>query len=93
MNRGAWEPKSSLSLSFTNDMRDSYIDPTRGHKYTASIELAGGPLAGETDFVKLRGEARWFRRLTEKLVLMTRLEAAQQVVVLFHGLRRLLPPY
>jgi outer membrane protein insertion porin family len=68
--------KSSLSLSFINDTRDSYIDPTTGHKYNASVELAGGPLAGETDFVKLRGQARWFRPLTEKFVLMTRLEAA-----------------
>jgi len=68
--------KSSISLSFTNDTRDSYIDPTTGHKYSASLELAGGPLGAETDFVKLRGEARWFRPLTEKFVLMTRLEAA-----------------
>ncbi len=68
--------KSSIILSLTNDTRDSYIDPTTGHKYTASLELAGGPLGAETDFVKLAGEARWFRPITEKFVLMTRLEAA-----------------
>jgi outer membrane protein insertion porin family len=68
--------KSSIVLSLTNDTRDSYIDPTSGHKYTASVELAGGPMGAETDFVKLTGEGRWYRPLTEKFVLMARLEAA-----------------
>ncbi len=67
--------KSSMSMSFTNDTRDSFIDPTTGHRYTASLELAGGPFFAETDFVKLAGEARWFRPVGEKFVLMTRLEA------------------
>jgi len=68
--------KSGIVLSLTNDTRDSYIDPTSGHKYTASVELAGGPMGAETDLVKLTGEGRWYRPLTEKFVLMTRLEAA-----------------
>ncbi|MBI5116380.1 outer membrane protein assembly factor BamA [Candidatus Poribacteria bacterium] len=67
--------KSSMTASFTNDTRDSFIDPTTGHRYTASLELAGGPFFAETDFVKLAGEARWFRPVGEKFVLMTRLEA------------------
>ncbi len=67
--------KSSMTLSFTNDTRDSYIDPTTGHRYTAAFELAGGPFGAETDFAKLLGEARWYKPLTEKFVLMTRLEA------------------
>jgi outer membrane protein insertion porin family len=68
--------KSAAAFSFTNDTRDSYLDPTSGHKYTGEVELAGGPLGAETDFVKVKGEARWYRPLTEKWVLMTRLEAA-----------------
>jgi outer membrane protein insertion porin family len=68
--------KSAMALSFTNDTRDSYVDPRTGHKYTSEIELAGGPFGAETDFVKIKGEARWYRPLTEKWVLMTRLEAA-----------------
>ncbi len=67
--------KSSVTLSYTNDARDSYLDPTTGHRYTASIEFAGGPFGAETDLVKLVGEARWYRPLVRKLVLMTRLEA------------------
>ncbi|UCD58034.1 MAG: outer membrane protein assembly factor BamA, partial [Candidatus Hydrogenedentota bacterium] len=67
--------KSSVTLSFTNDTRDSYIDPTTGHRYTAAFELAGGPLGAETDFTKLLGEARWYMPLKEKFVLMTRIEA------------------
>ncbi len=66
--------KSSMTLSFTNDTRDSYIDPKTGHRYTAALEFAGGPLGAETDFVKLVGESRWYRPLGEKFVLMTRLE-------------------
>lgn len=68
--------KSSLAFSFSNDTRDSYLDPTTGHKYTAEIELAGGPLGAETDFIKLRGGSRWYRPIIGKWVLMTRIEAA-----------------
>ncbi|GAB4342477.1 MAG: outer membrane protein assembly factor BamA [Candidatus Abyssubacteria bacterium] len=67
--------KSSMTLSFTNDTRDSYLDPKTGHRYTAALEFAGGPLAAETDFIKLVGETRWYRPIGEKFVLMTRLEA------------------
>jgi outer membrane protein insertion porin family len=67
--------KSSLNFTFTNDTRDSYLDPTTGHRYSASLEFAGGPLGAETDLVKLVGEGRWYRPVTEKFVLMTRLEA------------------
>ncbi|RJP74528.1 MAG: outer membrane protein assembly factor BamA [Candidatus Abyssobacteria bacterium SURF_17] len=67
--------KSSMALNFTNDTRDSYLDPTAGHRYTSSLELAGGPLGAETDVVKLVGEARWYRPLGDKFVLLTRLEA------------------
>jgi outer membrane protein insertion porin family len=66
--------KSSLSLTFSNDTRDSFLDPTTGHKYTTEIELAGGPLGAETDFVKLEGGARYYRPLITKWVLMARLE-------------------
>lgn len=67
--------KSSVNLNLTNDTRDSYLDPTTGHRYTAALEFAGGPLGAETDIVKLVGEARWYRPVSEKLTLMTRLEA------------------
>jgi outer membrane protein insertion porin family len=67
--------KSSVNFTFTNDTRDSYIDPTTGHRYNASLEVAGGPLGAQTDLVKLIGQARWYRPLGEKFVLMTRLEA------------------
>ncbi len=67
--------KSSVTLSFINDTRDSYLDPTTGHRYTASVELAGGPFGAETDFTKLIGEARWYMPVWRKFVLMTRVEA------------------
>jgi outer membrane protein insertion porin family len=68
--------KSAVAMSFTNDTRDNFLDPRTGHKYTGEIELAGGPFGADTDFIKIKGEARWYRPLTEKWVLMTRLEAA-----------------
>lgn len=67
--------KSSVTVSFTNDTRDSYIDPTSGHRYTTSVELAGGPFGAETDFTKLIGEARWYKPIWKNFVLMTRVEA------------------
>jgi outer membrane protein insertion porin family len=67
--------KSSMTLSFTNDTRDSYIDPTTGHRYTASMEFAGGPLAADTDIMKAIVEARWYWPVWKKLVLMSRIEA------------------
>ncbi len=66
--------KSSVTFNFSNDTRDSYIDPTTGHRYSASLELAGGPLGAETDFVKAIVEGRWYRPLGDKFVLMSRVE-------------------
>jgi outer membrane protein insertion porin family len=67
--------KSAMTLSITLDTRDSYMDPTKGHKFTASVEAAGGPLGAETDFTKITSELRWFIPVTKKWTLMTRLEA------------------
>jgi outer membrane protein insertion porin family len=67
--------KSAINFGITSDTRDSYLDPTSGHRYVASLEMAGGPLGAETDIVKLVAQGRWYRPIGEKLVLMTRLEA------------------
>lgn len=66
--------KSSLAGSLTHDTRNSVFDPETGHKYKGVIELAGGPLGAETDFVKLVVEARWYRPLIWKAVLLQRVE-------------------
>ena len=44
---------SAVGLSFTNDRRDSKLNPARGWTATVSGELAGGPLAGDKDFFRL----------------------------------------
>ncbi len=45
----------SLQVQWVRDRRDSRLQPTVGTRYSASVELAGGPLGGTTDFVRSRG--------------------------------------
>ena len=49
---------TSLTLGYTNDLRDSRLDPHRGAFTSLSAELAGSFLGGEADFRKLQGEYR-----------------------------------
>ncbi|OGW83309.1 MAG: outer membrane protein assembly factor BamA [Omnitrophica bacterium RIFCSPHIGHO2_02_FULL_51_18] len=44
---------SSLALTLTHDQRDSVYNPSSGYLVTGTGEVAGGPLAGDKDFMKL----------------------------------------
>lgn len=52
---------SSLTHTINKDMRDNFFNPTNGYRLEAATQLAGGPLGGEVDFVKLTmGGSRYF---------------------------------
>ncbi len=52
---------SSLELGATFDNRDNVFDPVKGNLLNASVEWAGGPFAGDKDFVKFYSRAsRYF---------------------------------
>lgn len=44
---------SSLQTGLTYDSRDNVFNPSKGHILSGTVELAGGPLGGDKDFVKL----------------------------------------
>jgi outer membrane protein insertion porin family len=51
---------SSLRPFWIRNTLDSRFEPTRGVSTTASVEIAGGPLGGESDFVKPQLNLTWF---------------------------------
>ncbi len=48
---------SSFKFGLTEDRRDNRFLPTQGHLLTGSLEMAGGPFAGDKDFLKFFGRA------------------------------------
>ncbi len=42
----------SLGVNVTRNTTDKYLDPSKGSVRSASVEYAGGPLGGDSDFVK-----------------------------------------
>jgi outer membrane protein insertion porin family len=48
---------SSITPSLTFDSRDNIFDTHRGNLVTSSVELAGGPLAGDKNYWKFYGRA------------------------------------
>lgn len=64
---------SSLTLGFSNDLRDSRLNPRLGSFTSFSGELAGSFLGGATDFTKLQAEYRRFFPVGDKHVLAFRL--------------------
>ncbi|MDP1852982.1 MAG: outer membrane protein assembly factor BamA [Candidatus Omnitrophota bacterium] len=46
---------SSLGMNLTRDSRDNIFSPTKGTVLSGSVELAGGPFAGDKDFYRLAG--------------------------------------
>ncbi|WP_456433108.1 outer membrane protein assembly factor BamA [Thermosulfuriphilus sp.] len=45
---------SALNIGLTRDTRNNFFDPTRGTINTISLEYAGGPLGGDSAFVKVQ---------------------------------------
>ncbi|MCX7918161.1 MAG: outer membrane protein assembly factor BamA [bacterium] len=65
-------PTESITHSITPgiiyDTRDNYLWPTRGSRYVANIEIAGGPFGGDNNYIKYYGESCWYKRLGHQVV-------------------------
>ncbi|MCA9771975.1 MAG: outer membrane protein assembly factor BamA, partial [Myxococcales bacterium] len=55
---------TTLTNSFTTTLSQNTLnhplDPTRGHSGRVSVELAGTVFGGDTDFIKVIADSRWF---------------------------------
>ena len=54
---------SSLRLSWTYDSRVRYLNPTDGMLNALTLEYAGGFLQGETSFIKMTTDTRYYQKL------------------------------
>ena len=54
---------SSLGVSFRRDNRDRFLDPENGWLNELAVEYAGGFIGGETSFIKLTTDHRYFRKI------------------------------
>ena len=54
---------SSLRFSWTYDSRVRYLNPTGGILNAFTVEYAGGFLQGETSFIKMTTDTRYYRKL------------------------------
>jgi outer membrane protein insertion porin family len=52
-----------LRMVYGFDKRDSSLTPTRGMRYSASVDYAGGPLGGSTEFVRPQLTFSYFKPL------------------------------
>ncbi|MGA6992579.1 MAG: outer membrane protein assembly factor BamA [Candidatus Deferrimicrobiaceae bacterium] len=59
----------SLTLHLGRNTTDRYIDPSRGTVHSATAEYAGGPLGGDSDFVKYFLNTKVYYPVTESTVL------------------------
>lgn len=56
---------SSVRALWSRDRRNSRLQPTVGTRYNASLELAGGPLGGTTNFLRARGTYTRYQPITK----------------------------
>lgn len=66
---------SSLELSLVRDTRDSSYNPKSGGVIDNTLQIAGGPFAGDRDFVKYSGELDWYFTHFENFTFETKLRA------------------
>ncbi len=78
---------SSLTPRIVYDSRDNYFDPTTGWKHQLSIEFAGGPMQGDTNFIKTLEDTSHFIPLPAGFVFgeHVRFGAAQGYWFMGHG--------
>ena len=55
--------ESVVSFTLTKDTTDDYMFPTKGYKTSGTIDYAGGPLQGSTDYVRYGAKSAWFHPL------------------------------
>ncbi len=70
--------KSTLGFTISRDTRDQFFIPTRGNRSSASVELSGGPLGGETEIYFLEAKTSHYWPLWNDHVL--NLKGAVRVV-------------
>lgn len=58
----------SLTFGMSRNTTDKHIDPSRGSVQSGSVEYAGGPLGGDTEFVKYFLNAKAFYPVTASTV-------------------------
>ena len=51
---------SAVAYSVKRDVRDRIYNPSKGSNNTITIQYAGGPLGGDSQFTKLEGETSWY---------------------------------
>lgn len=59
---------SSVRTVFTRNTIDSLLNPTNGWRLSASMEVAGGFIGGDTDFLRPRITYTWFVPVTKGVV-------------------------
>ncbi len=57
---------SSARIVYALDRRDSVLTPTRGIRYQLSVDYAGGPLGGNSDFVRPRAKFSLFKPISNR---------------------------
>jgi len=60
---------SYVTLGFSRDTRNSYINPTKGSIHVIESKYAGGFLGGDSGFTKIQGSTSWYFPLWWKLTL------------------------
>jgi outer membrane protein insertion porin family len=63
---------SAISTTLTKDTRDDFFAPSRGSRSSLLLQNAGGPLAGDNNFVKTIGDTSWYFPMPLKTVLNLR---------------------
>ena len=59
----------SITLSLNKNTTDKFIDPSRGTVQSVTVEYAGGPLGGDSDFVKYFLNTKAFFPVTKTTVI------------------------
>src|SRR3972149_1436021 len=67
-SRGTQQTRS-IAFNVHRNTTDKYIDPSRGTVESATVEYAGGPLGGDSDFVKYFLNGKVFYPVTTSTVL------------------------
>lgn len=60
---------SSIIGQIVYDSRDYIFDPSRGHRQLLNVQIAGGPLGGNVNFIKSQLKSSWFFPTFWKFVL------------------------
>ena len=63
---------SAVTAGLSWDSRDFYLDPKTGARHSLFVQYAGGPLGGDTHFVKSVGDSAWYFPLFWDTVFMAR---------------------